>query len=66
MQSVSESGIMVDAITLDTLSEQNVGKLIVYFQLLTSLVGFMSGVDTYNQNGVELGKKILYNSLSKQ
>jgi glucose-6-phosphate isomerase len=37
--------------------------MIIYYELLTSLVGAMFGVNTYNQPGVELGKEILYKNL---
>ncbi|WP_457743743.1 glucose-6-phosphate isomerase [Sulfurimonas sp.] len=63
MQSVMESGVSCDKITLDTISEKNIGAMIIYYELLTSLVGTMFQVNTYNQPGVELGKKILYKNL---
>ena len=63
MQSVIQSGLNTDAITLDFISENNIGELIVYFELLTSLLGAMFKVNTYNQPGVELGKQILYKNL---
>jgi glucose-6-phosphate isomerase len=63
MQSVIESGIDVDTITLDKINEANIGALIIYFEILTSLVGSLLNVNTYNQPGVELGKQILYKNL---
>jgi len=63
MQSILESGVDADSITLDKISEENIGAIIIYYELLTSLVGAMFGIDTYNQPGVELGKTILYNNL---
>ncbi len=63
MQSVSDAGVEVDIINIDNISEKNIGALLVYFELLTSLVGSMLGVNTYNQPGVELGKQILYKNL---
>jgi glucose-6-phosphate isomerase len=63
MQSVIESGIDVDTISLDKVSEENIGSLIMYYEILTSLVGTMLDVNTYNQPGVELGKVILYKNL---
>lgn len=66
MQSVNKLGINSDFITFDIVNEENIGILVIYFELLTSLVGSMFKIDTYNQNGVELGKKILYKNLSKQ
>ncbi|UCN00814.1 glucose-6-phosphate isomerase [Sulfurimonas sp. SWIR-19] len=58
-ESIIKEGINVDAITLDVLNEKNIGKLIMYYELLTSLCGILLGVNTYNQPGVEIGKKIL-------
>ena len=63
MQSVVESGVDADSITLDRISEENVGAMIIYYELLTSLVGAMLNVNTYDQPGVELGKIILYKNL---
>ncbi len=64
-QSVSEQGINIDIITLDKLNEKNIGELIIYYELLTSVVGSMLGINTYNQEGVELGKRILVNKFKK-
>ena len=66
MQSLLESGISCDKITLDTIDENNIGTLIIYYELLTSLVGTMFQVNTYNQQGVELGKQILYKNLGEK
>ena len=63
MQSLIETGIDVDKIQLDKISAENAGVLIVYYELLTSLVGAMFKINTYDQPGVELGKKILYQNL---
>jgi len=63
MQSVEESGGTVDLINISEICEKNIGGLLVYFELLTSLVGTMLKVNTYNQPGVELGKQILYKNL---
>jgi len=58
-ESVVRSGIDVDEIVLEKLNEENVGMLLVYYELLTSAVGALFEINTYNQPGVELGKKIL-------
>ena len=63
MQSLIQSGVNTDLITLDEISEENIGAIIIYFELLTSLIGAMLNVNTYNQPGVELGKEILYKNL---
>ena len=63
MESLIQSGVNSDLITLDFISEENIGAMIVYYELLTSLLGTMFKVNTYNQPGVELGKVILYKNL---
>ena len=65
MQSVIQSGVSADAITLDKVTPQNIGALIAYYELLTSLIGAMLMINTYDQPGVELGKVILYKNLSE-
>ncbi len=65
MQSLIDSKVSTDIITLDFVSPQNIGALIMYYELLTSAVGIMTDVNTYNQPGVELGKQILYKNLQK-
>jgi glucose-6-phosphate isomerase len=64
LQSIIDSGINCDTITLDIIDEHNIGSLLAYYELLTSLVGAMFEVNTYDQPGVELGKVILYKNLS--
>lgn len=59
-QSLVQSGVAVDSIVLDKVDEANIGTMIIYYELLTSLVGAMLMVNTYDQPGVELGKQILY------
>lgn len=58
-ESIISENVPVDSITLNTLNETSVGALVFYYELLTSCVGILLQVDTYNQPGVELGKKIL-------
>lgn len=59
LESIRDQGVPTDAIVMDRLSPENIGELILYYELLTSLTGAMLHIDTYNQPGVELGKKIL-------
>ncbi|MRI58308.1 MAG: glucose-6-phosphate isomerase [Epsilonproteobacteria bacterium] len=59
MESVMMQGVPVDLIEIGSIKAKNIGELIIYYQLLTSAVGALFGIDTYNQPGVELGKKIL-------
>lgn len=59
MESLIKSDVPCDIISIDKLTPKNIGELIIYFELLTSLVGAMFDINTYNQPGVELGKTIL-------
>ena len=65
MQSLIDSKVSTDIITLDKISSENIGALIMYYELLTSAVGSMTDINTYDQPGVELGKQILYKNLKK-
>jgi glucose-6-phosphate isomerase len=56
---IRQKKIPVDCISFDRLNHNNVGALIYYFELLTSAMGILFDIDTYNQPGVELGKQIL-------
>jgi glucose-6-phosphate isomerase len=59
MQSVIDSGVPADKISLSVANEENIGAIIAYYEVLTSVVGAMLEVNTYDQPGVELGKDIL-------
>ncbi len=56
MQTIQNEGIPTDHIEISELCEQSVGRLIIYFELLTSVVGAILNINTYNQPGVEFGK----------
>jgi len=55
--------IPLDEIIIDQQNAFSMGQLIYYFELLTSLVGELLNINTYNQPGVELGKQILIKKL---
>ena len=59
----NQKDIPLDMISIDKSDEVSIGALIYYYELLTSLVGILIDVDTYNQPGVELGKVILKQKL---
>lgn len=65
-ESLEQSGVTVDSISFDKIHEGNIGKIIIYYELLTSLVGAMLHVNTYDQPGVELGKDLLYEHFKGQ
>lgn len=60
-----EEGIPIDAITLPKMDAQTIGSLIFYYELLTSLVGQLIDVNTYDQPGVEAAKIILKKKLAE-
>lgn len=66
MQSVLESGVSIDEITWKQIDEESVGEMIIYYELLTSLAGGLLEINTYDQPGVEHGKKILESYFSEK
>ncbi|MDX1808868.1 MAG: glucose-6-phosphate isomerase [Sulfurospirillaceae bacterium] len=65
MQSLSDMKIDTDIITFDSITAENIGALVMYYEILTSAVGVLLDINTYDQPGVELGKQILYKNLQK-
>lgn len=51
--------IPYDLITIDRIDELNIARLMFRFELLTSVTGAFLEINTYDQPGVELGKKKL-------
>jgi glucose-6-phosphate isomerase len=66
MHALIQEGVSVDVITLDRLDEWHCGYLIYYYELLTSATGIMLGINTYDQPGVEVGKRILKTMLENR
>lgn len=67
IESLVERGdIPIDTIEIESIDEENLGKFIYYYELLTSLVANLIGVDAYNQPGVEQSKIILKNKLKNR
>ncbi len=62
---LDQGDIPLDSISIETINEHNIGSLIFYYELLTSLVGELIDVNTYDQPGVEAGKIILKKKLSR-
>ncbi len=66
IQSVQElKDIPTDVIECNEITENEIGKLIYYYELLTSLVSKFIGINAYDQPGVEFGKIILKDKLEK-
>lgn len=59
-ESLIQSDVPVDGIVMEKIDSTSVGTMIIYYELLTSLIGSMLEINTYDQPGVELGKVILY------
>jgi len=62
---LQEHDIPCDKITVESVNEENIGKLMYRFLLLTSCVGSFMQINAYDQPGVELGKSILKEKFTK-
>lgn len=62
----NQKDIPLDSIIIPKIDAYNIGSLIYYYELLTSLVGELIDVDTYNQPGVEVAKIILKEKLKSK
>jgi len=62
---LEEENIPLDTIVIPKIDAQYIGSLIFYYELLTSLVGKLIDVNTYDQPGVEAAKIILKKKLAK-
>ena len=61
----AEKDIPFDVITIDKVDEYNIAELIFSYELLVSIIGVFLQINTYDQPGVESGKKILKEKLKK-
>ncbi len=64
IEALLEEDIPLDSISISKVNEGNIGALMYYYELLTSLVGELIDVNTYDQPGVEAGKIILKKKLN--
>jgi glucose-6-phosphate isomerase len=55
----------VSHIKIENNDEFNMGRMVLFFESLTSLMGYYLFVDPFNQPGVELGKKYAYEFLTE-
>jgi len=62
---LAKGDIPLDEIIIERVDEESIGQLIYYYELLTSLVGELINVNTYDQPGVESGKIILKSKLER-
>lgn len=60
-----EGGVPVVKIGLEKLNEQQLGRLIYFYELFTGIYVYMLNVNPFNQPGVENYKKAMYKLLGK-
>lgn len=60
-----DGGVPVVKIGLEKLNEQQLGRLIYFYELLTGIYVYMLKVNPFNQPGVENYKKAMYKLLGK-
>lgn len=65
MEAIQKEDVPTDHIEIDKLNEESIGYLIMYYEILTSCTGSVLNINTYDQPGVELGKKILINKFKQ-
>ncbi|HIE73553.1 MAG TPA: glucose-6-phosphate isomerase [Flavobacteriales bacterium] len=67
IQSVQEQGdIPCDVVSIRTVDEYNIAKIMFSYQLLVSCIGQFLQINTYNQPGVEYGKINLAEKFSQK
>ena len=67
IQSIQEQGdIPCDVISIRTMDEYNIAKIMFSYQLLVSCIGAFLQINTYDQPGVESGKANLAEKFSKK
>ncbi len=66
IQAHHEGGVPVIKIIIEKLNEQQLGRLIYFYELMTAVYVYMLGVNPFNQPGVENYKKAMYRLLGKE
>lgn len=65
VQAHTDGGVPVCKVVLDSLNGQNLGELIYFYELFTSVYVYMLKINPFNQPGVEAYKKAMYRLLGK-
>ncbi len=60
-----DGGVPVSVLHVDAINEENVGRLIYFFEFACGVSGYYSGVNPFNQPGVEAYKKNMFRLLGK-
>ncbi len=58
--SLIDAGRMTTHISLDTIDEETVGALFMFFEAATAFMGYILKINPFDQPGVELGKKFTF------
>ncbi len=53
-------------ISFDEINEGEIGRFFLYYELLVSAMGFLYGINTFDQPGVELGKMNTYALMERE
>ena len=62
---LAEEGRPSCDIVLDTLDAHHLGQLLYFFEMAVSYAGVLFDINTYDQPGVEIGKKYMYGLLGR-
>ncbi len=65
IQSLKDLDIPVCKLSIEKLDENSLGQLIIFFELLTCMVGSLLKINPFNQPGVESAKKYALEYLSR-
>lgn len=66
IDSFKEQSILLDVIELERIDEKSFGSLIMYYEILTAVMGKLLDINTYDQPGVEKTKRILKTKLLRE
>lgn len=59
-------GVPVSHISMPSLSEESIGQLLYFFEHTISIMGYLLGVNPFDQPGVEAYKKEMFKQLGKE
>ena len=62
---LTQAGVPNMTVTLPRVNAQSVGELLQFYMMVTSYVGYMLGIDPFDQPGVEASKKATYALLGR-
>jgi len=65
MEAHLAGGVPVQSITMDSISEENIGRLVYFFEHAVSLGGYLLGINPFDQPGVEAYKSEMFRLLGR-